>query len=99
MYLVILGHEDHTQRPTRVIYINIKYKNPQNTTFTKFPKITKYELYNLYMLQNRTLTIFDAQHVFPTFRKCFGMFGVFVKEICILNIGFGFCVFNSYMGT
>ena len=25
----------------------------------------------------------------------FGIFGVFVKQIVIFNIGFGFCVFNS----
>ena len=29
------------------------------------------------------------------FRKYFGIFGVCVKEIAILNIRFGFCVFNS----
>ena len=29
------------------------------------------------------------------FRKCVGFFGVFVKEIVIFNIGFGFCVLNS----
>ena len=28
-------------------------------------------------------------------RKCFGVFGVFVKQIVVFNIGFGFCVFNS----
>ena len=28
-------------------------------------------------------------------RKYFGMFGYFVKEIVILNIGFGFVVLNS----
>ena len=28
-------------------------------------------------------------------RKYFGFFGVFVKEIVIFNIGFGFCVLNS----
>ena len=29
------------------------------------------------------------------FRKCVGFFGVFVKEIVIFDIGFGFCVLNS----
>ena len=28
-------------------------------------------------------------------RKCFGIFGVFVKEIVIFNIGFGFVVLES----
>ena len=28
-------------------------------------------------------------------RKCFGILGVFVKEIIIFNIGFGLCVLNS----
>ena len=34
------------------------------------------------------------QH-FPTFRKYFGIFDVFVKEIVIVYIGFGFVVLNS----
>ena len=29
------------------------------------------------------------------FRQCFGFLGVFVREIVIFNIGFGFCVLNS----
>ena len=28
-------------------------------------------------------------------RKCFGLFGVFVKELVTLNIGFGFVVVDS----
>ena len=33
----------------------------------------------------------------PKHRKYFGIFGVVVKQAVILNIGFGFYVFNSYM--
>ena len=32
---------------------------------------------------------------FRFLRKCFGFWGVFVKEIVIVNIGFGFLVLNS----
>ena len=32
---------------------------------------------------------------FSKFRKCFGIFGVFIQQIVVLNIGFGFCVFRS----
>ena len=32
---------------------------------------------------------------FSRFQKHFGNFGVFVKQIVILNIGSGLCVFNS----
>ena len=32
---------------------------------------------------------------FPKFRTYFGFWGVFVKQIVIWNIRFGFCVFNS----
>ena len=32
---------------------------------------------------------------FSRFRKYFGIFGVFVKQIVIFNIGFGFVVLNS----
>ena len=38
------------------------------------------------------LKIYDF---FRFFRKCFGFFGVFVGEIVICNIGFGFVVFKS----
>ena len=37
----------------------------------------------------------DVFEIFPKFRKCFGIFGVSVKEIVTFNIGFGFCVFKS----
>ena len=33
--------------------------------------------------------------MFVFVRKYFGLFGVFVKEMVIFNIGFGFCVSNS----
>ena len=33
--------------------------------------------------------------LFSSFRTCFGVVGVSVKQIVILNIGFGFCVFKS----
>ena len=36
-----------------------------------------------------------SELLFSLFRKCFGFFGVFVKEIVIFNIGFGFVVLNS----
>ena len=32
---------------------------------------------------------------FSRFRKYFGFLGVFVKQLVIFNIGFGFCVLNS----
>ena len=38
---------------------------------------------------------FVVSETFPKYRKYFGIFGVFVKQIVILIIGFGFCVFNS----
>ena len=41
------------------------------------------------------LKYFEIFEKFPNNRKYFGIVGVFVKEIIILNIGFGFCVFNS----
>ena len=42
--------------------------------------------------------LFDFSKIFRNFSnisKAFWHFGVFVKEILFLNIGFGFCVFNS----
>ena len=45
-------------------------------------------------------TFFEMFRVFehfPKFRKYFGILGVFVKEIVICNIGFGFCVLNSIL--
>ena len=51
------------------------------------------------------LNIFDLSNIFvnvtkifennQTNRKYFGIVGVFVKEIVIFNIGFGFVVFKS----
>ena len=38
---------------------------------------------------------FEFLRNFLKVRTCFGMFGVFVKQIVISNIGFGFFVFNS----
>ena len=38
---------------------------------------------------------FKNNRFFPNVRNYFGIVGVFVKEIVTLNIGFGFCVFNS----
>ena len=41
---------------------------------------------------------FEFLKVFEHFRfirKCFGFFGVFVKEIVIFDIGFRFCVLSS----
>ena len=32
---------------------------------------------------------------FSRFRKCFGIVGVFAKQIVILDIGYGFVVLNS----
>ena len=32
----------------------------------------------------------------PLIRKYFGVLGHFIKQIAILDIGFGFCGFNSY---
>ena len=51
------------KRPTRVIYKNRKYKNPQ---ITNFPKSTKHELYNLYIIQKQIgfFNIFDFLKVF-----------------------------------
>ena len=54
-----------------------------------------YTIYTEYKIKNWNCSIFDN---FPKNRKYFDIVGVFVKEIAIFNIGFGFCVFN-YMGT
>ena len=72
---------------------------PKMQIFQNLQKIqVKVQNYNLYKLQNKKLKFLNFS-VFSFFfrfiRKCFGFFGVFVKEIAIFNIGFGFCVFNS----
>ena len=44
------------------------------------------------------LNFSDVFENFPTnltIKKCFGMFGVFVKETVTFNIGFGFVVLDS----
>ena len=98
----------YTESEPDIKNYNLFYKNTSNakilSKFGKFskkiqniPKNTKKELCNLYILQNKNL-IFWIFRIFEHFtknRKYFSMFGVFVKQIVIFNIGFGFCVFNS----
>ena len=57
-----------------------------------------YGTYTEYIFKTLSFFIFGIFEHFPkitTFRKYFGIFGVFVKEIVNFNIGFGFCVLNS----
>ena len=98
--LPLLWYFIHTcKRPTRAIYKYIRIQKSKNyniTKFTKFPKIVKCELCNLYIIQNKNLDFFIFEND-PKVRKYFGIWGVFVKEIVICNIGFGFCVLNCIL--
>jgi len=65
----------------------------------KVVKNVKYELWNLYIIHNRILSFwtFWIFEISPKNQKSkmFRLFGVFVKEIVLFNIGFGFVVFKS----
>ena len=71
------------------------YKNTQiYKNYKKKQKVQNMN-YGIYRYNKiKKMIFFD----FPKNRKYFGILGVFVKQIAIFNIGFGFCVFN-YMGT
>ena len=82
----------------RVIYINIK-KNTKLQNLQKIKKQEKekgvnYTNYTYYKTRIPKVCFlkFSAN---PAFRK---YFGIFVKQIVILNIGFGFRVLNSIWG-
>ena len=57
-----------------------------------------YAIYTNYKIKFGIFCLFF--YIFENFRKIrkyFGIVGVFVKEIVIFNIGFGFCVLNSIL--
>ena len=79
------------------VYNDMRYT--KYTTIQKIQKLQKmnYANYTNYKIKHlKCLILFSNFRLFfPNVRKCFGTFGVFVKEMVIFNMGFGLHVFNS----
>ena len=74
---------------------NIKKKNKymKSIKITKFTK--KYKIWVMEFVHNtKSKNIFDFRKI-KQIESILAFVGVFVKQIVILNIGYGFCVFNS----
>ena len=73
------------------------------TKYTRIPKLQKlqalqnmnYEIYIKYKNNSLHVSFFFFFRKYTTFRKYFCVFGLFCTIIVILNIGFGFVVFDS----